>query len=66
MNSTQLLLISYLLIIPIICGIIAYVISKWILKNNEHKTYINRGIIIGIIIDVLFIISLFYALKNLT
>lgn len=66
MNSTQLLLIGYLFIIPFICALLGYAISKWILKKTEHKTFINRGIIIGFIIDILFIIALFYAIKKMT
>ena len=66
LNNTQLLLIFYLLLIPLICAGLAYILSKWIFKNSEHKKFVTRGVITGIVIDILFIVVLFYAIKKLT
>lgn len=66
MNNTVILLIFQLLLIPFICAIIAYLISKFILKNSQHSTSIKFGIVIGIVIDIVFICLLFYAIKKLT
>jgi uncharacterized membrane protein YwzB len=66
MNDTIILLIFQLLLIPTICATLAYLISRFILKNSQHSTYINYGIVTGIVIDILFICLLFYAIKKMT
>jgi lipopolysaccharide export LptBFGC system permease protein LptF len=66
MNDTIILLIFQLLLIPFFCATVAYLVSKFILKNQKHSSSIRFGIIIGIVIDVLYICLLFYAIKKLS